>query len=179
MPNRKKLAWICAVAVAVTALALVFAAGAAHGTDEPAQRGAACTNVGEHRKNRSGTEYVCEQRPGDDCPVWHAAHPKKGPWPKPSPCICPSKSPSPSVSSSPSKSASASSSPSQSTTSAGIPAAGAPAPGTTPVGNTLPVTGLPTVVIGAATVGVLLVLAGVALLVVSLRRDLESPKETS
>jgi len=158
-----------AVALLLTGLALVLAAGVAHGTDEPAQRGAACTNVGEYRKNRSGTEYVCEQRRGDDCPVWHAAHPKKGPWPKPWPCICPSKSAS--VSPSPSRSVT----PGQSTTSS-TPPVDTPAPGATPVGNILPVTGLPTVVVGATTVGVLLILAGLILLVVSLRRPNPRPR---
>lgn len=157
---RKKLTWICAAALAVTAVALVFAAGVAHGSEEPAKRGAACISVGEHRANRSGIEYVCEQRAGDLCPVWHAAHPTKGPWPKPSPCACPSKSTSsaPPVDSSPSASKPAvSTSPALHTS-------------TTPVAAELPVTGTPTVVGLIAVIGLLSVLAGGAILVETIRR---------
>jgi hypothetical protein len=166
---------VVGIAALITAFAVLLFASAAHGSDEPAVRGQSCAKIGEHRKNRSGTEYVCEQRRGDSCPVWHAAHPTKGPWSKPSPCLCPSKSPSVSPPPSPSKSTSTSPSPSRSatpgqSTTSSMPPVDTPGTGTTPVGNTLPVTGTPTV-IGAITVfGFLCLLGGGALLVFGVRR---------
>jgi hypothetical protein len=184
-----------AVALLFTGLALVFAARAAHGTTgnndpsigqikvvEPCTAAQAHANNGRGALGEHGDAfYRCrETKPG--CWQWmfqYDGRPKSGHTWKPRPC--PKCSPSPSVSSSPSKSpsvsaspsasksASASPSPSKSTTSASVPAAGAPAPGTTPVANILPVTGTPTVIVGATAVGVLLFLAGLILLVVSLR----------
>lgn len=173
-----KLSTKIAIAASLAALAALLVGAAAFGSGTPAVRGQACGHVGEHRNNRSGTEYVCEQRTGDPCPVWHAAHPVKGPWPKPSPCLCPSKSPSTSPAASPSTPASTSAhaSPSSSKT---VPAAaspsGSPRPPAVssvpvPVADQLPVTGLPTVVFVIAAVGVLLIVGGAVLLIVPLRR---------
>jgi hypothetical protein len=158
MPNRKTLALTCAAALAATVFALVFAAGAAHGSNEPAVRGAACAHVGEHRSNRSGTEYVCEQRPGDRCPVWHAAHPVRGNWPKPSPCLCPSHPAGHTPSASPSRSKPATQ---RSSLAASLPprtpVVTSPAPA--PVADQLPVTSGPEVV-GLLGVGFLLLGVG-------------------
>lgn len=80
-----------------------------------------CDKVGEQRPARNGETYRCEQRRGDDCPLWHWVYrPDKpqGSWsPRPGqPCTKCSASarPSPSRSAQPSKSVSAT--PSQSAT---------------------------------------------------------------
>jgi LPXTG-motif cell wall-anchored protein len=154
---RNKLALVGAAALVGVVLGLAFLATDARGSDGPAVRGAACTKVGEHRKNRSGTEYVCAQRVGDDCPVWHAADPKKGPWPKPSPCVCPSKSASAPASLHTPKSPNSK------------PAASGSA-STTPAAKILPVTGAPTTVGAITALGLLMVAGGAAVLLTLARR---------
>jgi hypothetical protein len=145
--------------LAVVVGALLLGAGIGYASDPgPARRGQPCAVEGSYARDRSGDLYICEQRKGDKCNVWHAAEPRSGNWGKPSPCVCPSKSPSLSPSASPSVSPSkASPSPSRPTV-AGSPSV-APQPSTVPVGNTLPVTGAGTY----WTVGALLLTAGVGI----------------
>lgn len=165
--------------------ALIAVAAAAFGSDVPVQRGAACAHVGQVAADRQGVKYICEQRTVDDCPRWHALHPAPGPWPSrstlpcakcsPSPSVSPSPSPSPSASTSPPASTSPSASKSPSPSGSGSTAGSPPPPGsvkTTPVADTgvLPVTGLPTVVVGIAATGALLIVSGAVLFVASLRR---------
>jgi hypothetical protein len=164
----RKVAITFVFAVLASAV-LIAVAAAAFGSDVPVQRGAACTHVGQVAKNRHGVKYVCEQRPGDDCPRYHALNPQPGPWPPRSTLPCATCSPSPS----PSASGSAHASPTGSKAAANP--SGSPTPPPTsstpvPVADQLPVTGVPTVVIGIATTGGLLIAAGVALVLGTIRR---------
>lgn len=69
------------VCVATFGAVLAFPTAAhAEGHHEYVRRGQPCSTIGEEGKNRNGVKYVCDQRDGDPCPVFHAANPRKGPW---------------------------------------------------------------------------------------------------
>ncbi len=110
--TRTKLA-LGTAGLAVIVGALLLGTGIGYASDKPVKRGDVCTQIGQERKDRSGDVYVCQQKPSDPCPRFHAKYPGGGGSPLP-PCVCPSKSPSASASVSPSASKSPSSSPSSS-----------------------------------------------------------------
>lgn len=161
------------VALVTGAAGLLLALPAAATAGGNIVPGAECSTVGATGRH-GGERYRCEQKPGDDCPVWHWVYnpdTPRGNWsPRPGgPCDCPpspSHSTSPSPSARPSTSTSRSPAPATTATTVRTPTAnGTPVP----IDGELPVTG------GAATTlagsGLLLILAGaVGRYVVRLRR---------
>lgn len=167
-PNRRTLVTLrTRIALAVAGLVVIVGSflvgsGIAYaGSDTgPARRGQPCDKAGAIVNDRSGDPYICEQRPGDECKVWHAHRPKPGNWGQPSPCVCPSSSPGTPASQSLSASPKPSTSPNKSATAAG-------SPSITPVGNDAPilaVTGTDDTVRWVALAGAAMVLAGAGLL---------------
>lgn len=183
MPNRKKLARICAAALAVTAFALVLAAGNAYasgGSDpsigtikvvEPCTAAQAHANHGRGALGEHGDAfYRCrETKPG--CYVWkfqYDGRPKSGhTWTR-QPCPACSPSPSTSASRGPSPSPSASKSASTSTN-PGTSASASP-PQMTPVAGVLPVTGTTDAIRLLGVAAVLLGAGGLAVYVPRLLR---------
>lgn len=109
------------LAVATAALtavgAMLWSPTAAEAGRDYAVPQAPCDTVGEQRQARNGETYRCEQRRGDDCPVWHwvwRPDKPKGGWAPRSGAPCAKCPPSPSASVSPSGKPSVSASPSPS-----------------------------------------------------------------
>lgn len=165
------------LAVATAALtavgAMLWSPTAAEAGRDYAVPQAPCDTVGAQRQARNGETYRCEQRRGDDCPVWHwvwRPDKPKGGWTPRSGAPCARCSPSPSASVSSSEKPSASASPPSSQMSSATPSRSATAHSTSPTAaapggedynnhpGTLPVTGRGTALLAIA--GAALVLLG-------------------